>query len=253
VDQTRPGELLPRGRRRHRPGAARAAVHAAPVPRGAGRREGPPEADPARGARRGCRPCGCTSPAGTAPPTSCASPSSDRSSGRCRCRPWSSIRGTSGAPMSIAPTSGGSTSTRCPRPGSTGCASSRGSSARCLTSWGSSVSRRLRAATGCTSTSGSCPSGSSATSAGRPSPSPARWSGGCRRRDDDLVAQGPRPPACLHRLQPERARPHHRGGLLGPRRPRRHRLDADPVGRDRRRGAPIPHARNGSREVCRPR
>jgi hypothetical protein len=38
-----------------------------------------------------------------------------------------------------------------------------------------------------------------------------------RRRDDHLVAQGPRPRAPLRRLQPERPRPHDRRGLLGTR------------------------------------
>ena len=72
-DQARPGRVLPRRRRRasstrcfERP------VHAAPLPQGAGRRQGAPEAAAGRGARRGWRRCGCTSRAGTAPPTSCA-------------------------------------------------------------------------------------------------------------------------------------------------------------------------------------
>ena len=43
-DQARPRQLLPVGRRRHRAGAARAAVHAAPLPRGRRRREDLPEA-----------------------------------------------------------------------------------------------------------------------------------------------------------------------------------------------------------------
>src|SRR5204863_9401071 len=42
-DQARPGPLLPGGGRRDRPRAARAAVHAAPVPRRGGRPEGAPE------------------------------------------------------------------------------------------------------------------------------------------------------------------------------------------------------------------
>ena len=56
-----------------------------------------------------------------------------------------------------------------------------------------------------------------------------------RRRDDDLVAQGPRPDGSLRRLQPERPRPHDRQRLLGARQPRGHRLDPDPLGRGRRR------------------
>ena len=54
----------------------RAAVHAAPLPRGGGRREGAPEAGAGRARRPGSRRCGCTSRATTAPPTSSASPSS---------------------------------------------------------------------------------------------------------------------------------------------------------------------------------
>ena len=68
--------------------------------------------------------------------------------------------------------------------------------------------------------------------------------------DHDLVDQGPRPPPALRRLQPERARPHHRRGVLGARAARRPGLDADPVGRGRRRRPPRLHdlhrARSGS-------
>ena len=74
--QARPRRVLPRRRPRHRQRALRAALHAAPVPEGPGRRQGAPEAAARRARRRGWRPCGCTSRAGTAPPTSCASPSS---------------------------------------------------------------------------------------------------------------------------------------------------------------------------------
>ena len=74
-DQARPGPLLPERRRRDRAGAARAAVHAAPLPEGGRRREGPPEADTRRGAGlAGDRPRS-TFPASAAQPTSCASPS----------------------------------------------------------------------------------------------------------------------------------------------------------------------------------
>ena len=58
-----------------------------------------------------------------------------------------------------------------------------------------------------------------------------------RHGDDDVVAQGPRPGGGLRRLQPERPRPHDRCGVLRARRARRHRLDADHVGRGRRRRA----------------
>ena len=43
-DQARPGRVLPRRRPRHRQRALRAAVHAAPLPEGPGRRQGAPEA-----------------------------------------------------------------------------------------------------------------------------------------------------------------------------------------------------------------
>ena len=51
----------------------------------------------------------------------------------------------------------------------------------------------------------------------------------------DLVAQGPRPAPALRGLQPERPRPHHRRGVLGPRASRRPGVDPDPLGRGRRR------------------
>ena len=57
------------------------------------------------------------------------------------------------------------------------------------------------------------------------------------RRDDDVVAQGPRSAAAVRRLQPERPRPHDGGGLLGAGLARRHGVDADHVGRGRRRRA----------------
>ena len=56
-----------------------------------------------------------------------------------------------------------------------------------------------------------------------------------RRRDDDLVAQGPRPHEAVRGLQPERPRPHDRCGLLRARQPRGDGLHPDPVGRGRRR------------------
>ena len=75
-----------------------------------------------------------------------------------------------------------------------------------------------------------------------------------RRAPDDVTTtwwtQGPRPAPALRRLQPERARPHHRGGVLRPRAARRPGLDADPVGRGRRRRPARLHdlhrARSGS-------
>ena len=55
------------------------------------------------------------------------------------------------------------------------------------------------------------------------------------------------PDVRLRRLQPERPRPHDRQRVLGPRRPRRDRLHADPLGRDRRRRARRLHHRHRAR------
>jgi hypothetical protein len=63
------------------------------------------------------------------------------------------------------------------------------------------------------------PTTASRTYAGPRWRSPARSSARPRRRDHDVVAQGPRPDAAVRRLQPERPRPHHRGGVLRARLP----------------------------------
>ena len=76
---------------------------------------------------------------------------------------------------------------------------------------------------------------------------------GARRRDDDVVAQGPRPAPPVRRLQPERPRPHHRGGVLRARPARRPRLDAGPLGRGRRRRPPRLHDLHRARAVRRAR
>ena len=60
---------------------------------------------------------------------------------------------------------------------------------------------------------GSRPSGRFPWSAAAHCRSPARWSGACRARDHGLVEGGARRPR-LHRLQPERPRPHDRFGVL---------------------------------------
>ena len=69
-----------------------------------------------------------------------------------------------------------------------------------------------------------------------------------RRAPDDVTTTWWRkdrdPRAPLRRLQPEHARPHHRRGLLGARQPRGHRVDADPLGRGRRRRAAGLHDRD---------
>ena len=71
--------------------------------------------------------------------------------------------------------------------------------------------------------------------------------------DDDVVAQGPGPGGGVRRLQPERPGPHDGGGLLGARRAGRHRVDADHVGRDRRRRAERLHDGDGPGAVRRAR
>ena len=81
----------------------------------------------------------------------------------------------------------------------------------------------------------------------------ARGRAAHRRRDDDLVAQGPRPHQAVRGLQPERPRPHDRGGLLGARQPRGDGLHPDPVGRGRRRGAAGLHDRHGAGPLRRAR
>ena len=78
-----------------------------------------------------------------------------------------------------------------------------------------------------------------------------------RRAPDDVTTAWWRrdrdPSAGVRRLQPERARPHHRLGLLGARDPGRHRVDAPALGRDRRRRSPRLHPAHGPRTVRRAR
>ena len=78
-----------------------------------------------------------------------------------------------------------------------------------------------------------------------------------RRTPDDVTTTWWRkdrdPRAPVRRLQPERARPHDRGGVLRARRPRRARLGADPVGRGRRRRPAGLHDRHRARPVRRAR
>ena len=70
-----------------------------------------------------------------------------------------------------------------------------------------------------------------------------------RRRDHAVVAQGPRPPPPVRRLQPERPRPHHRRGVLRARLPRRPGLDAGALGRGRRRATPTTSRSSPSRSA----
>ena len=253
-DQARPGRVLPLGLRRHRQRAARAAVHAAPLPQGGRRRQGAPEAAAVRRPRRGWRRCGCTSHGGTAPPTSSASPRSPRWCGRCRCRRSSSTRGTAGPSTWRSPTSGGSTSTRGRTAPGSACSGWHTWPTRCSTTSGLPAGRRPRAAPGCTSTCGSRPTTASpdvrraalafAREVERRAPSEGH---------DDLVAQGPRSRAPVRRLQPERPRPHHRRGVLRARQRDRHRLRPDPLDRGRRVPSRRLHHRHHARALRRHR
>ena len=78
-----------------------------------------------------------------------------------------------------------------------------------------------------------------------------------RRAPDDVTTTWWRkdrdPGNAVRRLQPERPRPHDRVGLQRPRQPRGHRLDADRVGRGRRRPARRLHHRHGPPAVRRDR
>ena len=99
-----------------------------------------------------------------------------------------------------------------------------------------SASRRPAAARACTSTSGSRPTTASRTYAGPRWRSPARSSAAPPTTSPPTWWRKDRRPAPpVRRLQPERPRPHHRGGVLRARLPRRPGLHADPLGRDRRR------------------
>nr|WP_278255702.1 hypothetical protein [Nocardioides convexus] len=68
-----------------------------------------------------------------------------------------------------------------------------------------------------------------------------------------LVEEGPRPGRGVRRLQPERPRPHHRCGVLGPRAAGRPRLHPDPLGGDRRRRPARLHDPHGAAALRRDR
>ena len=116
-----------------------------------------------------------------------------------------------------------------------------------------SASPRPAAARGCTSTCGSRPTTASRTSPGRARVRPRGGAPRARRRHHDLVAQGPRPAPAVRGLQPGRARPHDRRGVLRARLPRRPGLDPDPVGGGRRRRPPRLHDLHRARAVRRAR
>ena len=107
---------------------------------------------------------------------------------------------------------------------------------RCSTSSARSDGPRRRAARGCTSTCASSRPTASATCAGRRWPSPARSSAAPPTLVTTTWWRKDRDPArAVRRLQPERPRPHHGRRLLGAGRARGDGVDADHVGRDRRR------------------
>ena len=82
---------------------------------------------------------------------------------------------------------------------------------------------------------------------GRRSRWPARWSAALPDAGHLEVVEGGAGRARVHRLQPERARPHGRVGLLRAQQPRGARLVPADVGRGARRRAGRPHAGDGAR------
>nr|WP_284288994.1 hypothetical protein [Angustibacter aerolatus] len=178
-DQARPGALLRVGRRRHRAGAAGAAVHAAPVPGRRRRREGAPEAAAAR-SPDWVETVQIFFPAGRAPPTSlCVTEPRRRRLGGAdvdrRVPPVEHPPRRHRAPRRVA---------HRPRPDARLRLRDRAAGrprrprgARRASA--SSATPRPAAAAGCTSTCASSRAGGSPTCAGRPSRSLTRSSAGC--------------------------------------------------------------------------
>ncbi len=228
-------------------------MHAASLPGRRRRREDLPEAAAQGGARSGSRRRRSGSrPAG--PLTSCASPRSRPSPGRCRCRRSSSIRGTPGARR-------GRDARRAqdrPRPAAGDRLrrredGSRPSSARCSASSAGRGGRRRRATAGIhvyvriepqLRFPGGTPGGAGVR---------ARGGAPAARAGDDRVVEGGARREGLHRLQPERQGSNHRGGVLRPRVRARSGVGAGDVGRASGRGDGGLHDRDDACAVRRAR
>ena len=175
-DQAGPGRLLPVRRAGHRQRPVGAPVHAAPVPEGAGRRQGAPEAAAGRGAAVG-RDGAAALPALEPHRRRALRHRARRGDlGGADVARSSSTRGTAAARTPRSPTSGGSTSTRDRCRTSPRCNGWPTSPTRSSTSSARSATRRPAGAAGCTSTSGSVPTTGTRSYAGPRSGSPARWS-----------------------------------------------------------------------------
>ena len=233
--EARPRRVLPGGRPGHRERPARAAVHAPPVPQGARGRQGPPEAGARRGAavardgaaalpplrparrravrhRAGPGDLGGADVDGRVPPVELA-PGAHRAARRVAHRPRPDAR----VPARAGARGGRRRPRGARRPGGGRLAEDVGGPGAARVRAGRARPRLPRRAPRC---AGLRPRGRAA---------------GARRRDDDVVAQGPRPRGTVRRLQPERPRPHDGGRLLGAGPPRGHGVDADHVGRGRHR------------------
>ena len=254
-DQARPRRLLPARRRRHRPRAARAAVHAAPLPDGRGRREGAPEAGAARARRRGWRRCGCTSRATAAR--------------RRAVRHRAGQRDLGGAdvdrrvpPLELPPrrhraarTSGASTSTRC--------RTATSPTVRRVAARGARGARRARRGRLAEDLRRPGPARLRPdrararvhrTSAGRRWPSPARWSAARRTTSPPTWWRKDRDPAALFVDYNQNARDHTIATAYSVRGvPDGTGLHADPLGRDRRRRPARLHHRHRAGAVRRAR
>ncbi|CAA9388813.1 MAG: ATP-dependent DNA ligase, partial [uncultured Nocardioides sp.] len=236
-DEARPRRVLPVRRRRHRQRAVRASVHAPPVPEGAGRREGAPEARPRRRAPV----------AGDRPPALPAVEPDGRRAVRHRARERGVGRADvdGGVPPVEQPTRRHREARRVAhRPRSrTAVRLGAGPSGHPRRAGGPRRARRRRP-----------PQDQRQQGSPRLRPDPARArvprrttcrarlrprdrAPGAGRRHDGVVDQEPGPPPPLRRLQPEHPRPHHRRRLLRPRPARRARLDAGALGGGRRRRA----------------
>ena len=237
-DEARPRRVLPGRGAGHRQRPARAPVHDAPLPEGAERREGAPEAGAGR------RPAVAGDGAGPLPPLRAPRRRAVRD------RAGAGDLGRADVDRRVPPVELAAGRRREARrvadrprpdarvPDGPGPHASPASSTRCSTSWARWAGRRRRAGEGLhvyvridarARLHRRAPGGARLRPRGR--------AAGAARRDHHLVAQGPGPDRAVRGLQPERPRPHDGGGLLGAGAARRHGVDADHVGRGRRRRA----------------